>query len=134
VIIESDQSARLNFSCLIDQFNRLFVHDNSDNALQYTLLLTLYPTEDMYILCQEYICKLVVESPNYRSLIGELSTLEKTRQGTLEKYKSLVVVNSYNDKEYVQKFLAPIAEMFKDYAKLEDAVSVQQLIKAYATV
>jgi hypothetical protein len=133
VITESDQSVRLNFSCLIDQFCRLFTHDNSANALQYLLLLTLYPTEDMYILCREKICNLVVQSPNYKSLIGQYSTLEETRQGLLEKYKYLVVVNSYNDKEYVQKVLLPIAEIFKDYGKLEDAASVQHLIQAYPT-
>lgn len=109
------------------------MYDNPDNALQYLLLLTLYPIEDMYVLCREYICDLIVQTPNYKSLIGEHSTLEKTRQGTLEKYKPLVAVNSYNDKEYVYKVLVPVAEMFRDFGKIDDANSVQQLIKAYPT-
>ncbi|KAG2230498.1 hypothetical protein INT48_009873 [Thamnidium elegans] len=132
LVTEVDGSVRLNFSRLISQFVRLFVSDASDDALQYLYLITLYPTEDMTILCREYIINYIVRCSEYKQTIGYIDNKQGAVQpGSIEQYKPLIAIDRYNNETYKKAILYPIAQKFQHAGKYEDAISVYELCGEY---
>ncbi|KAI9255861.1 Nup93/Nic96-domain-containing protein [Helicostylum pulchrum] len=132
LVTEVDGSVSLNFSRLISQFVRLFVTDASDDTLQYLYLITLYPTEDMTILCREYIINYIVRCDKYKQIIGYIDNKQGTVQpGSIEQYKPLIGIDRHNGDIYKKAILYPIAQKFQHAGKYKDAVSAYELSGKY---
>lgn len=128
MVTDFDGSASLNFSRLISQYVQLFISDDSDSALQYLYLITLYPTKDMFILCRQHIIDYVVKYRNYQKLIGGVSVSNyQSYQGAIEKFKSLFGIEFYDDQTYKDSILYPIAKKFHQKGEYENAVNVYEL-------
>lgn len=132
MITEPDGNVSLNFSRLINQYVRLFIYDDSDNALQYLYLITLYPTNDMMTLCRQQIIQYIVESKEHKKLIGYTNAHGNlTSQSSIEKFKSLYGIDMYDDQLYKDSILYPIAKKFQEKGDYENAVRVFELSKKY---
>lgn len=132
VVEELDGSVCLNFVRLINQYVRLFVADDSDTALHYLYLITLYPTEDMMTLCREQICSYVIRHNSYATLFGSGHyNPNQPQSGTPEKYKQLVGINSYDLDQYRNAILTPIAQKLQWRGNYEDSVKIFELSGQY---
>lgn len=132
MITEWDGSVSLNFGRLISQYVRLFVSDTLDDALQYLYLITLYPTEDMMIICREQIFNYAVSCNDYKKIIGAIDyNYDQTQQGSIVPYKPLIGVDIHDDDIYRDTILIPIAKKFQERGKYADAVNVYELSRKY---
>lgn len=128
MITELDGSVTLNFSRLINQYVHLFVYDDSDSALQYIYLITLYPTSDMVTLCRQQIIDYVVRSKEHEKLIGSTNS---TSQSSIEKYKFLYGIDMYDEQLYKDAILYPVARKFQVKGDYGNSVRVFELCKKY---
>ncbi|KAI8989448.1 Nup93/Nic96-domain-containing protein [Pilobolus umbonatus] len=135
LILDRQGRTSLNFGYLINQYVRMFLSDDPDNALQYFYLLTLYsniegPTvDDMTILSREYICSYVTGIQDYKAILGYKSNAER-HPGSLDTYKSLIGIDNSKD-TYRDVILHPMAIEFCNQGKYKDAVSIYELSGAY---
>lgn len=132
MVTEANGNVSLNFARLISQFVRSFLPTTHDEALHYLFLITLYPSEDMKLLCREQVLNYIVCCKDYKQIIGNIDQKQgRVQPGTIEAYKSLIGIDRYDVETYRDTVLYPIAQKFEYTGNYQDAVSVYEFAGKY---
>ncbi|KAI9315892.1 Nup93/Nic96-domain-containing protein [Dichotomocladium elegans] len=127
-----DGQVKINFARLIYQYSRLFSTADPKDTLQYFYLLSLYSdqgwydTEDMIMLCRQYVRELVLGSKEPLTILGTRSAEFKRNQGLLDQHKKLMGITS--ERSYVESILLPVAEKYAQDGQLSDAIADYNLV------
>lgn len=136
MLSEPNHNTCLNYTGLISQYIRSFSPDESQEALQYLYLLTLYPYKEMFTVCQEKVVQQIVHCNDFKAILGEKEAYLNTRVGSIDKYKPLLGFHCYDtgNNKYKELIVAPVANIFRNLGRYKDAVYVFELCNGYKEV
>ena len=130
--------AHLNFARIIHQYTHLFARSDPSKAVQYLYLLTLNADLPKGVgnkqvqISHEYVRDLVLESREFKSLLGYLDTNGNRIPGALEKNKALLHIG--DEKEFAQRITEQAAIRSESEGRIDDAVQIYNLAGEYDTV
>lgn len=120
----------LNLIGMVSQYIQIALDDCRD-ALQYLLLLSLYPDPTMYSTIYDMVVEQIVRCPDFKEILGNKVAC---RAGVVDKYKSLLGFRAHNMKRYEDLIVTPVAEAFQSRGRYKDAVYVFETLGKYEQV